>query len=66
MTNLHNSAVHVQALCKLNSNFLLPLLEVSTRRIEITKKKVEEVEKENREMRAKIDALKERLTELQQ
>lgn len=63
MTRLHNSSVHVQALCKLNSNFLLPMLQVSERRNIITQQRIKEVEEENKSLKERIENLKAELGE---
>nr|XP_039249916.1 lys-63-specific deubiquitinase BRCC36-like [Styela clava] len=57
MTRLYNGSVHVQALCKLNSNLLLPMLKVTERSTARAQLKLEETEKD-------IEELKKRITEL--
>lgn len=57
MMELHNSSVHVQALCKLNSTLLLPMLKVAENSVAHTERQAKEIEAENRQIKNMIEKL---------
>lgn len=54
MTQLYNSTVHVQSLCKLNNTILLPMLQVTQSVTLHTKNRAEEIKKDNRQLKIMI------------
>ena len=58
MTKIHNAAVHAQTVCNITETISSPLLHALEATIVSHRKKVIEVEDENKQLKEKIEALK--------
>jgi len=61
LTNIHNAAVHAQTVCNITETISSPLLHALEATIVSHRKKVLQVEDENKQLKDKIKALKQQL-----